>query len=421
MNVDAPALIASGAAALVVLLIAVLWRLLGRRALTRRLDSLTVRLGSSGSLEADSRGGLEASLSRLERAAAGAVADLQDAKQTGERASQSLELIGSGVVVCDRDGVVIIRNQRAAEFVGTRHGEALATEATERLIRRALAGGEGSETLELFGPPRRTLTIAAFPLHGDRGPLGAVAIIDDISERRRLDAVRRDFVANISHELKTPIGALGLLAETLHAEDDPKVVKRMAERMQNEAFRVGRIIEDLLDLSRIESEEHPEREPVAVHLLLNQAAERVRPLAEHRGIIFEGLDASRRLNVVGDRRQLAGALHSLLENAVNYSDDGVVVKIAVRHTGHGVEISVADTGIGIPARDLDRIFERFYRVDRSRGRDTGGTGLGLAIARHVATNHKGEILVSSREGEGSTFTFRLPAGPGPAVVSSEVS
>jgi two-component system sensor histidine kinase SenX3 len=213
------------------------------------------------------------------------------------------------------------------------------------------------------------------------------------------------------------VGALGLLAETLGAEDDPDVVRRLAARMQLESQRVARIIDDLLDLSRIESEEAPLREPVPVHLVLAQAVERIRPAADHRGIGIDAAEPPPRLTVLGDRRQLVSALYNLLENAVKYSDEGSDVQVRARTDGVSVELSVRDRGIGIPGRDLERIFERFYRVDHSRGRDTGGTGLGLAIVRHVAANHRGEVLVESHEGEGSTFTLRLPAGPGPVAVT----
>jgi two-component system sensor histidine kinase SenX3 len=403
---------------LVIVVVVALWAAIARRRLARRLDVVSTRLALPDALPSDS-GGLEATIGRLERAAGAAVADLHAAEANYERLGRALEHLTEGVLVCDQSGEVLLRNQAAADFVGNRHGEALASEAGGRLVGTALAGSDATETIELFGPPRRTLVITTAPIHGERRPLGAIAVIEDASERRRLDAVRRDFVANISHELKTPIGALGVLAETLRAEDDPAVVNRLAARMQAEAIRVGRIIDDLLDLSRIESQEHPEREPVGMQLLVGQALERVRGVADSQGISIEAGDISRRLKVVGDRRQLVSALHNLLENAVKYSDDGGVVRVSVRHTGTWIEVDVTDQGIGIPSRDLERIFERFYRVDRGRGRDTGGTGLGLAIVRHVAGNHRGEIVVASREGEGSTFTLRLPAGPTPAVVTAE--
>jgi two-component system sensor histidine kinase SenX3 len=278
-------------------------------------------------------------------------------------------------------------------------------------------GSAGSRTLDVFGPPHRTLTVTAAPLDDGWRGVGAVAVIDDVTGRRHLEAVRRDFVTNISHELKTPVGALALLAETLAGEEDAVVVGRLAERLRSEAQRVARIVDDLLDLTRIESQEAPLREPVPVHLVVAQAAERVRPAAERRRVTITFGEASRPLTVMGDRRQLVSALFNLLENAVKYSDDGTVIDVRSRVDGGWMELSVRDRGIGIPARDLERIFERFYRVQRERGRDTGGTGLGLAIVRHVASSHGGEVRVESQEGAGSTFTLRLPAGPGPVAVT----
>jgi two-component system sensor histidine kinase SenX3 len=239
--------------------------------------------------------------------------------------------------------------------------------------------------------------------------LGVIAVIDDVSERRRLEEVRRDFVANVSHEMKTPMGALGLLAETLLSETEPEVSRRLAERIHSEAFRISRIIDDLLDLTRIESEESPPREPVLVNLVMAEAAERVRTAAEQRDVKVVLDEPSPPVAVLGDRRQLTSALYNLLENAVKFSYEGGVVTAHGHVEGDEVVLTVRDEGIGIPARDLERVFERFYRVDHGRSRQTGGTGLGLAIVRHVAHNHHGSVQVDSREGEGATFTLRLPA------------
>jgi two-component system sensor histidine kinase SenX3 len=373
---------------------------------------------------AGSQLGLEAAVSLVDRLVNDRLAVSAHQLMVISRLSDALSAVAEGVVVCDEEGVIRHRNDAGSAFAGARHGEALAELAVTEMLRNALRGGPAQQQLELYGPPRRTLLITARRL-GEEQALGAVAIIEDVSERRRLDDVRRDFVANVSHELKTPVGALGILAETMQAEDDPGVARRLAERMNFEAFRVARIIDDLLDLSRIESEEAPVREPVAVHLLVAQAVERIRSVADHRGVILEVSEPSRRWTVMGDRRQLVSALHNLLENAVKYSEDHAVVQVKAqsvadwgRPDGAWIEITVRDHGIGIPSRDLERIFERFYRVDRARARDTGGTGLGLAIVRHVANNHRGEVRVDSREGEGSTFTLRLPSGPGPIAVSS---
>jgi two-component system sensor histidine kinase SenX3 len=186
------------------------------------------------------------------------------------------------------------------------------------------------------------------------------------------------------------------------------MVHRIAGRMVEESHRVARTIDDLMELSRIELGEEPIRDLVDIEAVVEEAIERIRPLAEVRRIDISALDVPIGVRVKGDRRQLVSALANLVDNAVKYSEPGSPVQVRVRVLGTAAELMVADNGIGIPASDHDRIFERFYRVDRARSRDTGGTGLGLSIVRHVATNHGGEVLVSSQEGEGSTFVLRIP-------------
>jgi len=389
-----------------------------RRALVRRLSALAVRLEPQGSDDGHRRG-LEAAVNRLERGAGQAASRVDDATIGVERFSRALAAVDQGVVVCDEQGEVIFRNDGAAAFVGARHADALAEQAVSELLAAARGGEARQRTLQLWGPPRRTLTITGVPLDDGWRNIGAAAVIEDVSERWRLDAVRRDFVANVSHELKTPVSALGLLAETLAAQDDPAVIHRLSHRMQEEAFRVNRVIEDLLDLSRIESEERPARELIPVHLIVAEAVERVRSVADLRGVDIQVEEPPHDDAVLGDRRQLVSALHNLLENAVKYSDAGSTVEVDVVSADDAVDVVVRDRGIGIPTRDLDRIFERFYRVDRARSRDTGGSGLGLAIVRHVAHSHQGDVLVESHEGEGSTFTLRLPALPGPMGIAAE--
>jgi two-component system sensor histidine kinase SenX3 len=357
-------------------------------------------------------GALEPLLHQLELSTDQVLSRLDQADTTTRRLVAALEQVAQGVVISDATGDVVYRNWPASTFVGGRHSEALAQQVLKELLAAAVAGETREQTLELFSPPRRTLTMRATPLIDRESVLGAVAIIEDVSERRRLEAVRRDFVANISHELKTPVGALSLVAETLEGEDDPDIVGRLSRRMRTEAERLSHIIEDLLDLSRIESEESPSRDPVPVHLILGQAVERLRPAAQHRGIRLDVEEPPPEVLVRGDRRQLVSAVHNLVDNAVKYSEDESSVQVMVEDSNGWVDISVADHGIGIPSRDLERIFERFYRVDRARSRDTGGTGLGLSIVRHVAGNHGGEVRVVSREGEGSTFTLRLPGATG---------
>jgi two-component system sensor histidine kinase SenX3 len=338
-----------------------------------------------------------------ERARADAEFDRHEAIEARTRLERALDGIPQAVLITDADGEVVVRNHIAESFADARHSDALVEAAIDELLDEALAGRDGHRTIELFGPPKRTLVIVTTPL-----PDGALAVVDDISERRRLDATRRDFVANISHELKTPVGAMGLLAEALLAEDDLGVARRLAERLLNEAFRLDRTIEDLLVLSRIEGEEDPVHAPVPVRRVMADAGERIGPAAEQAGIVIHVTVPDEPLAIQGDRPQLVSALYNLLDNAVKYSDDGDTVEVRVAALVDQVVIEVQDHGIGIPKADLERVFERFYRVDQARSRTTGGTGLGLAIVRHVATNHAGQLQVESRLGEGSTFTLLLP-------------
>ncbi len=359
---------------------------------------------------------LQAEVDRLTTSAAAGAGAAARAAAAVARLERALEAIPQGVVVCDAEGAEVFRNGAAAAFAGARHADALVEQAIGEHLRSALAGVPQRRDLDLFGPPRRLLVLTSVCLDDGTAVGGAVAVIDDVSERRRLEAVRRDFVANISHELKTPVGALGLLAETIAAEPDAAITHRLAQRMTGEAFRVARLIDDLLDLTSIEAEETAVHEPVAVHAVVTEATDRVRPLAESRGITLDVRGVARRHTLRADRRQLVSALGNLLENACKYSDAGSSVEVSSRAEGGWVEIAVLDHGIGIPERDLERVFERFYRVDRARSRGTGGTGLGLAIVRHVANNHRGEVQVCSGEGTGSTFTLRLPTGSGPITM-----
>jgi len=313
-----------------------------------------------------------------------------------------------GVVIASATGDIVYRNRTAGGMTGALHADVLVDEAVDVHLRGALDGHTRRQIIELFGPPRRVVTVSASPLDGG----GAVATIEDVTERSRLDAVRTDFVANISHELKTPVGALAVLAEALVDADEPEVISRLAGKMVDEAMRAGRTIDDLLELSRIELGGEAVRDVVPVSLVLAEAVDRARPLFERRHIDVVVAEPSERLRLLGDRRQLVSAFGNLVENAVKYSESNGRVEISAGTDGVWIDLRVRDFGIGIPARDLDRIFERFYRVDRARSRETGGTGLGLAIVRHVANNHGGEVMVTSVEGEGSTFTLRVPAAPG---------
>ena len=235
-----------------------------------------------------------------------------------------------------------------------------------------------------------------------------VLIFDD-SEFRRLDAIRRDFVANISHELKTPIGALSLLSEAvLGASEDPAAIVKFATRMQMEAKRLSDLVQEIINLSRLQDDDPLKNAKVLeLSALIGEVIDASRLAAEARKISLIYAN-NFELQVLGDRSQIEMAIRNLIENAINYSGDGTRVAIALRENNGLAEISISDQGLGIPEKEIDRIFERFYRVDPARSRMTGGTGLGLSIVKHVVTNHGGDVSVWSVEGSGSTFTIRLP-------------
>lgn len=321
----------------------------------------------------------------------------------------SLDAAKQGVVVANASGAVLYRNPGARPFSDARHGEALVEAVVAELLAEAARGHAVEREVELYGPPRRLLFVSARPLRHNGRDYGAVALIDDITEPRRLDAMRRDFIANISHELRTPMGALSLLAETLAGETDSELASRLAGRVQVEAIRLSGIMDDLLELSRIESSDASDWSVVRIQHVVADALSRVGPAAEEKGIPIETSLPVLDLRVQADRRQLASAVFNLLDNAVKYSAADHQVRVAAARRGDCVEVEVSDRGYGIPLRHQERIFERFYQVDRSRERTRGGVGLGLAIVRHVAANHGGEVKVESTVGEGSSFTLVLPA------------
>ncbi len=349
-------------------------------------------------------------LAEAERETARCQARVEEVAGEANRLREAINAMPRGVVVCGPTGEVVLRNRQSLNLEGGRHAAAL----VEAIVREVVVDAGGRRpvvrTLDLLGPPVRTLVVTATPLGdaGADGPLGTVVLVDDVSELRRLEAVRRDFVANVSHELRTPVGAMGVLAETLVDETDPAVMQRLAGRITGEADRAGRLIDGLLDLSRIEAEGVHDRRRLDVAALVAAAADRVGPLAGRRGVQILLAPSPVDLAIVGEEGQLTSAIANLLGNGVKYSDSGSAVEVEVRAAEGWAEVVVRDHGIGIPAKDLERIFERFYRVDRARSRETGGTGLGLSIVRHVAGNHGGEVLVESQEGMGSTFVLRLP-------------
>ncbi|MCX5392193.1 ATP-binding protein [Streptomyces sp. NPDC006482] len=325
-----------------------------------------------------------------------------------------LSVLRSSAVVLDESDSVV-KASSAAYALGLVRGGKLAVEPMLNMARDTRRDGEIRQ-VELDLARRGTGRGEALAVSARVAPLGSrlvLLLVEDLTEARRIEAVRRDFVANVSHELKTPTGALSLLSEAvMDASDDPEAVTRFAGRMQIEATRLTNLVQELIDLSRVQNDDPLEdSEPVSVDELVVEAIDRSRHTASTKQISMVSGGAAD-LRVWGSRGQLAAALGNLVENAVNYSPAHTRVGIAARKVaapgGDLIEIAVTDQGIGIPDKDKERVFERFYRVDPARSRATGGTGLGLAIVKHVAASHGGEVTVWSTEGQGSTFTLRLP-------------
>ena len=335
-------------------------------------------------------------------------------------ASLVVEALDQGVVVVDRTDRAILVNP-TARAMGVLDIDQLAFPDLLALVlaareRRSVVSRVVDLPIGRLGREPIALSVTAVPLAGDdAGSVDSIGLLlADVSEQRRLEAVRRDFVANVSHELKTPVGALTLLAEAVQdAHDDPTTVARFAARMQHEGARLARLVGELMELSKVQGvDPMPGAATVDVAALLNESADRSRLVAEQSGIEIT-VECERNLTVRGTEAQLATAVANLVDNAVAYSAPGTrVVVHAQGSSDHQsrptVDIAVTDQGIGIADADLDRIFERFYRVDPARSRATGGTGLGLAIVKNIVTNHLGTVSVRSVVGSGSTFTIRLP-------------
>ena len=325
----------------------------------------------------------------------------------------ALDALPSGVVIADANGSVLFKNSAARSISGVRHIDVLVDEAVEAMVKSATSTESQHRRFDSAGSPSRAFDIRTKRLAN--GPI--VATVEDVTEQSRIDTVRTDFVANLSHELKTPIGGIAALADTMIGEKDPQVIERLTARIVDESYRLSRIVDDLLDLSRIEFGGAEDWEPVAISDVVNEVVARMQHESKRAGVTVEA-KAPAGVNVVGDRMQLVSALQNLVSNAIKYSGDGKKVLVEVQATAELVSILVVDQGIGIAARDHQRIFERFYRVDRARSRSTGGSGLGLSIVRHVVSNHGGTVSVVSEEGRGSTFTIVLPRAESPANTES---
>jgi two-component system phosphate regulon sensor histidine kinase PhoR len=316
-----------------------------------------------------------------------------------------LAALGEGVVLFDRDGAVLYRNRPADELLGPGLDTArkLLPQELRQMVERG--GREGTARTEVVTSRERTLQATTVPISGEGQVL---LVLRDITHDRRVEAVRREFVSNASHELKTPAASIRALAETIAASlpNDPGATERFVAQLENEAVRLSRIVSDLLDLSRLEAET-AERIPIRLDDIV---AEEVRRFDEPAREAALHLSVTRLepAEVRGTAADLALLVRNLVANATQYTRPGGRVEVSLGVEGDAAVLTVRDSGIGIPSRDQDRIFERFYRVDRARSRETGGTGLGLSIVKHVAENHGGTVHVQSELGRGSTFVVRIP-------------
>lgn len=393
-------------AAFVAVLTAIVCRSAWERSNRRRLAAALDRMDLMGTDHGPSSTTDEL-LTAIERAVRDVIATRDAEEKKAGRIRQALDCVSLAVLIFEADGTLVHANSAAFPFLQARHGDAIVGAALMDVVAESLEVGNATTTIELFGPPRRIVEISA-DRFGEGTQVAVVATVGDVTDRHHLEEVRADLVANISHELKTPVGAIGLLAETIEGETDPAVMERLAGRIGDEAMRLASIVDDLLDLSRIEAFDGLDGRTVRLADVIAESVERFRPVADRAGVTIDVRGSASDVVVAGDRSQLVSALANLIDNAVKYSDRGSEVEVSVSTEGVEAFLRVSDQGMGIPARDLDRIFERFYRVDQARSRDTGGSGLGLSIVRHVARNHGGRVDVSSRLGEGSTFLIAIP-------------
>lgn len=402
-----------GASALATVVgVAAVWVL--ARGLTRPLRSIT------GSVERISRGELGTSVppagtselallgDTLNRMSTELQSRIEQLGRDRHERDEILSAMEEGVLLVDAAGEIAYANPAAERVLERlpRNLKELSPTALRSLAEEVRDDGLPRQREIEAGVPARMIRASAVPLES----LGDVMlVVRDVTAERRVESMRRDFVIDASHELKTPAAAIRAAAETVERAvgDDPEAAARFASQLRRDAVRLSRIVSDLLDLSRLESE-RPDMEPVRLDRVVAEELERLRPQAADSGVELQWDGTP--VTIPGSSKDLGLLARNLLENAVRYTPSGGRVSVQVRTDDGHATLSIEDTGIGIPSRDLPRIFERFYRVDRARSRDTGGTGLGLSIARHVAERHGGEIEAESELGRGSTFTVILPAG-----------
>jgi two-component system sensor histidine kinase SenX3 len=325
-----------------------------------------------------------------------------------EGAVEILDLLTSAGVILNGSNTVV-RATNGALALGLVQNRLLIHSELVRLVELVRGTGKNQSIEAELSTGLRGETIWVQARAARMENNNVMLLVEDRTEAKRLEDTRRDFVANISHELKTPIGAIGLLAEALQgATDDPVMVTKFAGNLYRESRRLGSLVQEIIQLSRLQSAELSKTgELVDLESTVHESVERNQVIAEAKNIAIE-VDAPAGIVVYGDHEMLTMAVKNLIENAILYSEPGSSVGIGLRSIEGVAEIAVTDHGVGIAPEDQERIFERFYRVDPSRSRETGGTGLGLSIVKHVASNHRGEVKLFSQLGLGSTFTLRLP-------------
>ena len=330
----------------------------------------------------------------------------------------AIEAIDQGIWITDAEGVVLRHNEALRSILGTDQelvGQRplfllRRTELHDAVLRACREGVASKVEVSMDAPRSKTLEVYVAPLAGASG--GSAAVFRDVTERKRLERVRQDFVANVSHELRTPIAAILGYAETLRsgALSDSRHAPQMVEIIHRQSERLGELVSDLLELSRLDAGERPlSAASVSLEMVARQAIEAMEPLAAGKRVSIQ-LRIPPDLTARADRKALEQVLLNLLDNAIKYTPEGGTVELSGERVGDRAHLSVRDTGLGIEARHLPRLFERFYRVDRGRSREMGGTGLGLSIVRHLVHGMEGEVRVASQLGVGSTFTVVLPGG-----------
>ena len=320
-----------------------------------------------------------------------------------ESLMDALNLLPIGVVIVDAKLDRKLQNSAATAMTGVRYVDILVDQAVDEMLEEVKTTKSGERILEVVAGTTRFFKVCGQVIDNQR----AVVTVEDITEKSRIDTVQTDFVANLSHELKTPIGAVAALADSLNGETETEVVWRLAERIVTESHRMSRIVDDLLDLSRVEFGGTEEWTDIDLGRVLVEVVSTNQHAAKRQGLGLS-LTGSAELLMRGDRAQLVSMFSNLVDNAIKYSEAGGVVLVESATQGDEILVTVTDHGIGIAERDQKRIFERFYRVDKARSRATGGTGLGLSIVRHIVLEHGGSIDVRSEEGVGSTFMVRMP-------------